>query len=520
MITDANHKFPAAGEYDLCICGAGPAGLTLALQASAGKRSVLLIEGGDFEYRQRSQEVYRGENVGLDYYPCDVSRLRYFGGTSNHWAGWCRPLDACDFLKREHIAHSGWPISKRDLEPYEGPAREILDLPPPPPSGPDYLSLDAGDATLKKVDFEMSKPTRFAIKYRQSVERSDNLHCVLNANLVDIALKDGSETVDYLKVANYKGETFKARAKYYVLALGGIENPRALLNANRQREKGVGNGQDLVGRFFCEHPHFTVGHFILDPAHPKVRHLIDAGTLERSFYAPTEKFMERRKVLNFGLHFIPYADKLRGEYMSDFKMRIKQAVCRSDWMSGVLREYKEGFSCSQKLFFDGLLRISSEQGPNPDSRVMLSGERDKFGNRRVRLDWRLSTQDKLTLRRAAEEMGAQLARRNIGRLRLVDWLLDPDPTLPNLGEDEVAGFHHMGTTRMADSPARGVVDADCRVFGSENLYIAGSSVFTTGGHSNPTFTIIQLALRLADHLESRLQRRESALAVGHRATPV
>lgn len=236
--------------------------------------------------------------------------------------------------------------------------------------------------------------------------------------------------------------------------------------------------------------------------------------------------MARHGVLNFGLHFEPYDETVTGKALP-LKKRIKQAVCRSDSLSSLVRsyyksrpnyhnDYKKGLDCGVG-FFDGRLHIASEQCPNPDSRVRLGNELDRFGNRRVALDWRLTAQDKLTLRKAAEEVGVQLANKKLGRVRLPDWLLDPEPTFPGIGEDAVAGFHHMCTTRMAASPTEGVVNADCKLFGSDNLYLAGSSVFSTAGASNPTFTIVQLSLRLADHLEQRLAKGSVSAGDAHRS---
>jgi len=128
----------------------------------------------------------------------------------------------------------------------------------------------------------------------------------------------------------------------------------------------------------------------------------------------------------------------------------------------------------------------------------------QFGNRRVVIDWQLNELDKRTLRKSALQAGSIMAGNDLGRIRLPQWLLDPDPVPPGLSVDEVAGYHHMGTTRMADSPRRGVVDRNQRVFGIANLYVGGSSVFATSGHVNPTFTIVQMSLRLADHLDSSI----------------
>jgi choline dehydrogenase-like flavoprotein len=144
-----------------------------------------------------------------------------------------------------------------------------------------------------------------------------------------------------------------------------------------------------------------------------------------------------------------------------------------------------------------------EQAPNPDSRVVLIDEVDRLGARRIGLDWRLSELDKYTIRTASEIFAREIGRQGLGRVKLPEWLLNDDPK--DWGADLVGGHHHMGTTRMAENPRLGVVDQDCRVHGIENLYIAGSSVFPTSGFANPTLTIVELALRLVDHLKQDLR---------------
>jgi choline dehydrogenase-like flavoprotein len=155
--------------------------------------------------------------------------------------------------------------------------------------------------------------------------------------------------------------------------------------------------------------------------------------------------------------------------------------------------------------YDAIASIMSGQEVNPESRVRLGNELDRFGMRRINLDWRLTERDKRTLRVAALELGKQLIGANAGRLKINEWLLDPKLTFPTTAQEEVGGCHHMCTTRMSDDPKSGVVDRDCRLHSADNLYLGGSSVFATPGYCNPTFTIVQLALRLADHLDGRLR---------------
>lgn len=137
-----------------------------------------------------------------------------------------------------------------------------------------------------------------------------------------------------------------------------------------------------------------------------------------------------------------------------------------------------------------------EPAPNPDSRVVLVGDRDELGLQRVALDWRLSEADKRNVRQTLELFGAEIGRAGIGRPKIL--YEEDDSGWP---EDLGGGEHLMGTTRMSDDPKQGVVDRHCRVHGMANLFVAGSSVFPTAGGATPTLMIVALAIRLADHLK-------------------
>ena len=151
----------------------------------------------------------------------------------------------------------------------------------------------------------------------------------------------------------------------------------------------------------------------------------------------------------------------------------------------------------------GALYTRSEQSPNPDSRVTLSDQRDRFGLPRAKLTWRLNSLDKLTVRKSVELIAQEFERLHIGRVTPDRWLVSDDRTWPDFVR---GGYHHLGTTRMGSNPRTSVVNSDCRVHGLANLYVAGSSVFPTGSHVNPTLTITALALRLAQHLKLELNR--------------
>lgn len=470
--------------YDVCIVGSGPAGITLARRLAAAGLSVGLFEGGGDGYDDRSQECYQGETHGFPYYPLDSCRLRYFGGSSNHWGGWTKALDEHDFEPRAHHRLSGWPIVKADLDPYAAEADAILDL-PRPIAAPDLLPPQ--DELVPGL-FRFSRPvTRFGEKFRNELLQSPRVEAYTNANLVNLILDAGGQRVAAAEFRTFEGrDPFTVRARFFALCLGGIENARALLNFTSQRPAGIGNEHDLVGRYFMEHPHAPVGKAVLR----------DAPSWMLA-YAPSREMMEAAGILNFGLR-IGYFDQWNAiEFTGAFTPAQPCAASFEATLQAALRG--EPLPCPA-LLTD--VFVSCEQELSPDNRVRLTSERDRFGWRRAALDWNLSEMDRRTLREAAVRTAEALASHDRGRVQLVPWVADgAEP-----GPDHVwGGNHHMGTTRMSADARSGVVDADCRIHSVENLHLGGSSVFPTGGHANPTYTIVQLALRLGDHLSARLR---------------
>ncbi len=484
------------GTFDVCVIGAGPAGITLARRLAATGARVALMEAGGREYSEDSQAIYAGENVGLDYFDLDAARLRYFGGSSNHWGGWCRALDTYDFDEWAHNPWSGWPIGRLHLDRYRAETDDILDL--LPASAVPDLPMPHGGDVFRRIQFRFSPPTQFATKYGPEIDAAPNILLGLNANLVDLRLDPahGSISAAIFRSLDPSDRGFAVAARHYCLATGGIENARLLLNFRDQMPEGIGNRHDLVGRNFCEHPHFVLGAVML-PGEPLP---------EMEFYAPTELFAVETGILNFGLRLepghwpptMPASAARTGLADTPFALRLLE------FMREEARPPRRAVTAEDvPLVASAGIRIAQEQALNADSRVMLADSRDPLGLARVRLDWRLTELDIHTMRTAALEFGRHLAETGRGRLRLSDWLAADRVVLPGLDADEVAGKHHMCTTRMAASHRHGVVDADCRVHGIDNLYLAGSSVFASPGHANPTYTIVQLALRLANHLAAR-----------------
>lgn len=510
MLVDANrlegHPF-SERVFDVCVCGAGVAGITLARELGRKGLTVALMEGGGREFSEESQELYAGEIVGSEYHDLTHPRLRYFGGTSNHWQGWCLPLDEHDFEPKPYQDWSGWPIRKADLDPYLAAARAVLDIPEDAVRPAPALPLEPD--TLRPFRVWFSPPTRFSEKYGEELKAAGNIHLVLNANLVGMVLDDALGHILRCEFRDYeRAEPFSVAAKAYVLCLGGLETPRMLLAAAQQLPGGIGNQHDLVGRFFSDHPHFSVGRYILNDENPSVPDVLHDESLQSpnniTFLAPTEGFLRKRHVSSFGLRLVPYSGFARDR--PGVGAFLQRQICGSDFAIR-LAEAVRGRVPPWWDCFDGKIRIATEQAPNYDSRVALSERTDRFGLPRIRLDWRLGEIDRKTIRTATIELGRQFAVTDWGRVQIDDWVLDRDLPMPGLGEDEYTGMHHIGTTRMGEDPRRGVVDRDLKVFGQDNLFVCGSSIFSTAGHANPTFTIVQLALRLTNHLDTMLATR-------------
>ena len=483
--------------FDVCVIGSGPAGLTLARSLAAKGHHVALLEGGGSDITWDSEELYEGDSVGSPYWPLTACRKRFFGGSSNCWSGVCRELDAHDFGPLAHHRMSGWPIGKADLDPYRAAAEEILDL--TPDRVPPRTMFPEGAHRFRQLDLRLSEGKFLGERYAEEVAATPGLELYLHANLVDLALDDRLQRVTEAVVKCYeRPDSFRVKAKTFALCLGGLENARFLLNATRQISFGIGNQHDLVGRFFNEHPHQNVGHILLA-----------APMRNREIYAPEPSFMAEAGILNIALLCTPDIRQLAlpneivrtTACQADFLRRLTEALsgmpvyCGEGGIEAYLQQWQDPAS-----MLTASLDIMAEQALNPESRVRLSPDTDRFGLHRIELDWRFSELDFHTVWTATMAFAELLAEQNVGRLKLADWLLDGRQIFPGPDEARVGGPHHMCTTRMSDNPREGVVDKNCRVHGMDNLYLGGSSVFATGGFANPTYTIVQLALRLADHL--------------------
>ncbi len=524
MIIDFNDCVDGqAFDADVCIIGSGAAGLTLVKELEGHAGSILLLEGGGHGHEAESHSLFDATVVGPPHSGIHAGRARVFGGTTTLWPGQVLRFDAHDFESRAWVAHSGWPISAHDLEPFYARAEQQLLL------GPDLtyerLCLLAGvapvafDSARVAVSCSrwMSRPN-FATQYGPAAVRSRQLTVLLHANATELLLHEGGANVETVRFASLSGRRGVARARVFVLCAGGIENPRLLLASGEDRAAAFGNAYDLVGRYYHDHLGVDFGNlavinrrrlndlfqlFYRDGTKygpkvvPTVDHAAAAGTLnahaEVMFVGdPDSPVAAARQLLSAVLRR-PKPNPATVAH--PWRRLLSSPVETAQLAYRVYVKHRVGTPANGVVALAG----QCEMLPRPESRVTIGRDHDRIGMPRAELHWSRGDLERATLADLHNVVAGELSR-----LRLAARPADlPATAWP---EQVTDFYHHMGTTRMSDSERSGVVDRNCRVHGVSNLFVGGSSVFPTGGRSNPTLTIVAMCIRLADHLKASAVR--------------
>jgi choline dehydrogenase-like flavoprotein len=453
-------------RVQLAIVGAGPVGITLARELS-DCAEVLVIESGGLRAEPEYEELNTGECGALPY-PLTETRTRQFGGSTALWAGYCAPFDAHDFTPRPWVPASGWPFGIEELRPYYPKSAALLNI---------------GDATfsarrlarLAGIDLPFAAghvvPSvwQFGSPILRLNQRaagrppgaSNGISTLGHATVVDIRLDASHSAVTELVVRTMNGREGRIGADVVVVAGGGIETARLLLNADSQVPGGIGNAHGLVGRYFMEHPHLPIATVDLEP---------DAlqGFLERQESPGGQTFL-----FNVGL-----------------TAQVQEAAGLLNARAHVYR------TPSMRPDESPRIGLFMEQAPNPRSRVTLTTRSDALGMRSVRMNWELTELEWHTYRESGVVFREAFAQAGVGRVTTLGTCHDTSLILYS--------NHHLGTTRMARTPADGVVDANGRVHDIANLYLMGGGVYPTVSWANPTLTLMALTYRLADHLRQTL----------------
>ncbi len=544
-------------EADICIIGAGAAGISQALALSGRGLKILLLESG-FEFADdKTQHLYAGEVADEKLHsPPDKYRQRRFGGSTTIWGGRCMPFDPIDFEQRDYVPHSGWPLKYQDLAPYYQKANQLLEAGMYEYDADKVFDADA-HAAIKGFKSDIVKtnnlerfscPTNVGDRYKQRLLVAKDIDILLGANCTGIRLNQTGNHVDHLDIASLQGVKAMVRAKKIILATGGIETTRLLLNSNDVCKNGIGNEHDLVGRYYQCHIAGNLGKLTVKGPTNVVRHgyeISPEGIYCRRRFALTAETQKKIKAGNMvaRLHFpkivdpshkigvlsglflaknfisYEYGKRLKdgnsslGIYLKHFANIIldpidtikflyhwitKRTLAKRKFPSVILNNKSNQFT----------FEIHGEQYPNPDSRITLINETDELGMRKVKVDWKYMPEDIESIRRSLK-----LFVQEINQSGLATFEFDDDKLEEDLTRFGAYGGHHIGTTRMGTNPETSVVDVNCKLHNVDNLYIASASVFPTSSQANPTLTIVAMSLRLADHIAQTLNAGKSSHSI-------
>ncbi|MBL8340922.1 MAG: GMC family oxidoreductase [Rubrivivax sp.] len=557
MFCDARRVEDAmVAETTVCIIGGGAAGLTMALEFERRGIGTIVLESGGRRPDPLTMDLYRGESVGIPYHFGDNYRSRFLGGCSNCWGGWCRPMDAEDFQKRDWVPGSGWPFGIEELNPFYERAHRVLRL------GPTNYDIDHWVEAIGRKDVrrmplpsgelidsisQFSPPLRFGRHHRRDLGNARHVRVFLHANVVDIETGADGREATRVHVRTLTGKRMSVKARYFVLACGGIENARILLACNKQHGAGLGNSSGLVGRYFMDHPRLLLGKMTLrEPWRRNKLYDIMFHYLNRDVRADgihiaaqltvAPEVQRRERMLNSRIWFssiFPGEGTAAADALKRMKFRLTGKIdpSHSFWrdMGILMREpvNAANFVAARQLRPVGFLKemhfqmikearfqMICEPAPDPDSRVTLADSKDALGMPRARVDWRLGDMVKYTFDRTVAIVGKE-----VGDAGIAEVAYDP-PQLGREWPESLEGtWHHMGTTRMNDSPTQGVVDRHGRMHDLANLYVGGSSVFPTAGANFPTITLVALALRMSDHIAARISQPDAVAAAAPPRVP-
>ena len=559
IISFADFRNSSLSGFDLVIVGSGPAGLTIAKAFQETSLRIAVLESGGMEPTRSSASLNEIVNVGKRRADPELVRRRCVGGTSTIWTGRCGMFDAIDYQKRAWLDMSGWPIDADVLQEQIGRAGHLLGLTP-------NLSVHAALRELRQpfdrlgwnsdllapVVWQFSAcdenaetqhfthdlaeganqltilrhsgrrtPMDFGRAHFKWLSESSTVFLVTEATVQEILVDPSGKHVSGLRVCGPDGTAESLRASRVVLACGGIDNARLLLASRSVISEGLGNTHRQVGRYLTYHTFTELGSF--GPGKAKIlRRRLGVRIHHRQgvqhSYAIglrlSPALQRREALLNASAHLVEFGSSLNP--ISSIASGLRSILTDRDIGAG-LRHFAQGLARPGALI-EGIidrtilkraalaepsktvLGCVIEQKLNPDSRIRLSKKRDRFDQPLPEIDWRVDETEYRTALRFREVIQSELARLGLDAADTPEWeSFDAwSETLTDLA-------HPMCTTRMSDDPLTGVVDANCQVHGVSGLYVAGSSVFSTPSHMNPTQMIVALALRLADHLNAEIQ---------------
>jgi hypothetical protein len=455
-------------NFPVVIFGSGPAGVSVSLQLEKYKIRTLLIEAGGEQYTDLSQQFYEINNLGDKLEQLEFSRLRQFGGTSGHWGGWSKPLESY------HL--KDWLVKHGDLSKYQEQTSKILEI------KNDYKKTLI-DKNFYQVQFGYSK-VRFYEKYYKHIKSSNYIFLALNTQLSHFNNKDNLITEAVCHQGNYQ---FKIKSNYFILCCGGIENSRIML-WSEEKNKIFGKQMPL-GKYWMTHPYVVGGAGIIYMNNIKEKLGDNFINVEETIhFGVTEELVNKNKILSGQIYLIP------SENTYAHKEIIKEILCLAPELGKKIAK-----NLIKKTLICGNINMILEDKPEETNQIRLNyNNKDLLNIPTSTLYYKKSNEVLLSSKLIMEQFAEMCIKNDFGRVAIKKDIYELK-TYGNMGSN-----HHIGGTRIGSNEKTSVVDSNLKVHNTKNLYISGSSVFPTAGYENPTFTIIQLSLRLADHIKKEI----------------
>ena len=535
------------GDAPVLVVGAGPAGIVQALELRRHGIEVVMLAGGADGFDADFQSLADAEIADpRRHAPMEIAVRRALGGTSLLWGGRCLPFDDIDFAARPHVPGGGWPLSHDEIRPWYATGMRYLNAGAPVFSVPLPGIAAMPECRIDNLE-RWSERRNLRQQHAVALESDPGLKILLGAVATGIEIDPVTGRAEGVTVCLPSGQRTTLRARVIVLACGGLETTRLMLTTRMSQPRLFGGVESLLGRGYMAHFEGRIADVVFTPALPdnafdffidgsgryaRRRITIDAETQQRcgllnmcawpdnptlsdpahqsailslaylSLAAPVlGRFLEpeaiRRKHLEHGINEL-------GRHLGNIVAGLPEAVIEASRF--LYRRYGTtprlpGFFIRNKARRYALF-YHAEQAPNPASTVCLGEARDALGMPRLKIDLRYSEADAASVVAGHEIIDRNLREAGLGRL---EYHCPAEKRTSRVWDQMTDGYHQIGTIRMAVSPSRGVVDADCRVHGTPNLFVASSAVFPTSGQANPTLLITALSARLAAHV-ARLVR--------------
>jgi choline dehydrogenase-like flavoprotein len=520
----------ASFESTVCIVGGGIAGLLLARNLAGRGIGVHLLEAGGTTLEARSQELYGVHMEGRHHEGASEGRFRVFGGSSTRWGGQLLDYTPDVFSPPAGTPSAPWPITTVDLGPYYPELRGIMHVSDPLPSV-ELLKPPAGDGTPDPADINIRFSTWAPFSKRNLAKtigseclRSGRITVFLHANATSIEVSKERGRVERIMVRNYRNKQYQFKAEQFVICAGTIECCRLLLASRTAFDCGIGNSTDQVGRYF--HDHISVAAAtVTENAKPafvrSLSPLLVKGVLHTPKLEASSRLRQKQQLLAVMAHFAieepvgsgvaAVRELLQSVQHGRLLGKLPRAICQLPrnageiakvvWFAGI---HKRRAISSRATI---TLRIDSEQLPSAQNRIQLSTQRDTVGLFQAVINWHVSQEERRTVQTYAKVVDGFLSRLGVGPVAWCPELWESDDSWLKFTRDT---YHPMGGTRMGTNPRDSVVDPNLQVHGISNLFVASCSTFPGGGSSNPTFTLMALALRLGAHLEKQCDARRAS----------